>query len=198
MNIDIIIKKLTDIEDELILYKAAHVFVEAYYQDLKMLSDKKEKLIDMFVNSFNVNYLYAAFIDDKPVGIMAISDKHGRATKIRKQLLRRVFGFVLASRVFPLMYKEMCLPMTKDDNVGNIECVGVLPSMQGKGVATALIEYAIQNGGFEIYTLDVYSDNLTAFNIYKKQGFEITKIVPSKNPEIDGYESKMYMQYNHR
>ena len=62
----------------------------------------------------------------------------------------------------------------------------VRPSMAGRGVGTALVEYAMQlarQGGYAALRLDTGSQNTPAVALYKKAGF---RIVASGTMEVGG------------
>lgn len=63
-----------------------------------------------------------------------------------------------------------------DDKVCVIHLLLVRPSMAGKGIASALVEYAVElakNNSCKVLRLDTGSQNVPAVSLYKKLGFEI-------------------------
>lgn len=59
----------------------------------------------------------------------------------------------------------------------------VRPSMAGRGVASALVGYAVelaQNNGCRAVRLDTGEQNLPAVSLYKKLGFQIAAAAPMK------------------
>lgn len=74
---------------------------------------------------------------------------------------------------------------------GDITNVAVKKEYRGQGIATALLEYAIEQGeaaGILDFTLEVRKSNEAAIRVYEKCGFESVGIRPNfyRDPKEDG------------
>ena len=62
---------------------------------------------------------------------------------------------------------------------------------QGQGIASKLLEYSFKTLGTTNFTLEVKTTNQSAINLYKKNGFEIVKVLTNYYPNnCDGYLMK--------
>ncbi len=62
---------------------------------------------------------------------------------------------------------------------------------QGQGIASKLLDYSFKTLEIKNFTLEVKTINHTAINLYKKNGFEIVKVLTNYYPNnYDGYLMK--------
>jgi len=90
------------------------------------------------------------------------------------QLHNGIFG-ALRSFLFMVLIDNNRRPGT---NEVCIEMLGVAPAWRGEGLAARLMAHAqevAQSEGVDRLYLNVVSDNLAAFKLYQKMGFEIKK-----------------------
>ena len=88
-----------------------------------------------------------------------------------------IVGSMIMDKVQPAEYKEIvwgCVPTSEEVMV--IHLLMVRSIMKGKGIATSLIEHAIElarNTSCKVLRLDTGSQNIPAVSLYKKLGFQI-------------------------
>ena len=88
-----------------------------------------------------------------------------------------IAGSIIVDKIQPKEYAEIAW---RHDFSGGEVCVIhlllVRPSMAGKGIASALVKYAVElakNNSCKVLRLDTGSQNVPAVSLYKKLGFEI-------------------------
>ena len=144
------------------------VFVDGYYDLLSMLCPDKEKLIAALAGGFNENVFYIAYLDGKPVGISACSYGAERALRLDKDRLCDAIGEEIGTSAYENLRGEFHPPLTYPDNTAYIECVAIVPEAQGKGVATKLMKYILENAPYSEYILEVADTNAAARKVYEK------------------------------
>ena len=82
------------------------------------------------------------------------------------------------------------ITLSLHNNIARIDDVGTLPELQGKGYATALIEYALSEAKKSGAIYCFLESSKSGFSIYKKLGFEIlfTNNVFTNKQEKISYE----------
>lgn len=190
------IKNLADIEHE-IHTEISMVFVDAYYNDLKSISDDREKLVRIFKNAFIPEAFYVALMDGHVAGILACSTNQTRAISLDKADLVANIGFLKGNLVYLMMEKEFHTPINYPDDTVYIESVATLSRARGKGVATKLLEHVIKKLPYREYRLSVKDNNKDALSIYEKHGFkEISRMKAGFfERRYTNYTHKLYMKY---
>lgn len=89
----------------------------------------------------------------------------------------KIAGSIIADREQPEEYKGISWgkPLGRDE-VMVIHLLMVRPSMAGKGIASALVGYALElakNNACKAVRLDTGAQNIPAVSLYKKLGFRI-------------------------
>jgi ribosomal protein S18 acetylase RimI-like enzyme len=174
----------------------AGVFVEGYYNLLSSLCKDKNKLINAFENAVNENVFYIALDGDKPVGITACANNKGRALHLDKNNLKKNLGFIKGSMAYSFMKNEFNTPLAYPTNTAYIECVATIPEARGKGVATEMMKYILNEQLYDEYILEVADTNHTAKKIYEKLGFKEFERKKEKFAKIKGVNYRIYMKIN--
>ena len=85
-----------------------------------------------------------------------------------------IAGSIIANATQPAEYTQ--IPWDTDGRALVLHLLLVRPSMAGRGIGTALVEYAMQlarQSGYAALRLDTGSQNTPAVSLYKKNGFRI-------------------------
>lgn len=70
---------------------------------------------------------------------------------------------------------------------------GTVAEHRGKGLASTIFEYSIpflKNAGIQQYILEVLDDNTKAISVYKKQGFEVSRVFDCFRVNVNEYHTK--------
>lgn len=165
--------------------RLAEIFIDGYYNDMKFFSRDRTKLEKAVTGSFNKNCYHIAFYEDEIAGIIACSNGNERAMTLKKEQFQKSVGRFKTFIGYGFVKKELCLPKDMSSDVGYIECVATHSDFRGKGIATEMTKYIINNLDYREFILDVVLNNTVAYNIYKKIGFV----------ESDRTKDRIYMHY---
>jgi len=176
------------------------VFVEGWYNDLKMICKDKEKLQRAFEHIFDLEGFYLAVVDQKIMAFVGVCDRveQRRIAYFDKKECRKGLGFIrgsIAAIVLTKILVKKDYPFDIPAGAGVIEFVATLPEARGKGLAAKLIEYAMADTNYKEYILEVIDTNHGAINLYERLGFkEFVREKSPYPPEKAGFEEFIYMK----
>lgn len=124
-------------------------------------------------------------------GVMACSDSTGRAMKIHTPKMIRNLGFVRGLLHTADYREKFAAPLPFPANTGYFEFVAVREDMRRRGIATAMLRFAIENTSYTEYLLDVIAENTQAEECYKKLGFAEIERVPAEQDKAG--RERIYM-----
>lgn len=191
---DIEVKPMSDFKED-ISRDVAAVFVDGYEQYLTFLSKDREKIIKAFQKMICNDVFYCASINGEIVGIMACSNNKNRAIQIDKQILRSAFGFMKGSLAYLFMKDAFSKKLPYEDDTSYIECVATMAKARGKGAATALMKFVLENAPYRRYLLEVTDTNEVAYRIYKKLGFTEFERKKERFKKLKGFNYRIYKEY---
>lgn len=174
--------------------EVAAVFVDGYEKELSSLSNNREKLIEAFQKMICPDVFYFATLEGEIVGIVACSNNQNRALTIDKTILINYFGYVKGTIGYHFMKDEFNKKLSSQNDAGYIECVATTVNARGKGVATALMRYVLENEVYQRYTLYVVDTNEGAYRIYTKLGFTEFKRKKESFSKMKDFNHKIYME----
>ena len=191
MKASIDIRKLSEKDRHMM----TSIFVEAYYKHLQQLDKDLSKLKKIFNNTFLVDHFIGAFIDNELVGFFALTDESERCLRINKKDVYNVIKGIKGYFAYIFLKYEFEHKNILKEPGYIIESVATRKKYQGKGIATMLMNYAIENNVYlELNVLDI---NKRAYEIYKRIGFEVfkeQKVFPLFR-KIIGYNRRIYMYH---
>lgn len=95
-----------------------------------------------------------------------------------------IAGSIIVDKTPPIEYEEIFGGQTyTNDEAMIIHLLMVRPSMAGKGIASSLIEYAVElarNHSCKVLRLDTGKQNIPAVSLYKKLGFHVVATASMK------------------
>lgn len=95
-----------------------------------------------------------------------------------------ILGSIIIDKVQPAEYEKITWGQTFScEEVAVIHLLMVRPGMAGRGIATSLVNYAIElagNNSCKTVRLDTGSQNIPAVSLYKKLGFRIAATASMK------------------
>lgn len=177
----------------------SEVFVEGWYNDLKMISKDKEKLQRAFEHIFDLDGFYLAVVDQKIMAFVGVCSRINkkRIAYFDKKACRKGLGFIrgsFAALVLNKVLVEKDYPFEIPVGTGIIEFVATLPEARGQGLAGKLIEYTMADNEYQDYILEVIDTNHGAINLYERLGFvEFTRVKSPYPPQKAGFEEFIYM-----
>ncbi|KXT84467.1 hypothetical protein STRDD11_00967 [Streptococcus sp. DD11] len=166
----------------------ASTIVTAYDNDFSAFVKQfgREFVLDFMEQVLQIKYFYVAEQAGQIIGILAISDANGRATKLDRQQLAERFGRI---KVFflSLGFSDFEKPGKIPATTGYIEYVAVAAAYRGQGLGRQMLKESMKLAGFKDYILDVKDSNEAAIRCYQKLGFRefARKKKPFLNPLKD-------------
>jgi ribosomal protein S18 acetylase RimI-like enzyme len=175
----------------------SRTFAVGFYQWLKYFSKDTGRLTRALAHMFDLSKFWVA-VDGKTVAaITACSDGVRPPICLDKAELRRHLGLIRGSLAYSMLktnLQEHGYPFELPPQAASIEFVATAPEFRGKGVAFALIEQVMKNGGHTEYVLEVADTNRTAMRLYERLGFKEFQRVPEKHPKQSGLNAFVYMK----
>ena len=109
-----------------------------------------------------------------------------------------IAGSIIVDKVQPKEYKGIVWSQAlRSDEVMVIHLLIVRPSMGGKGVASSLVNYAMElakNNSCKALRLDTGSQNIPAFSLYKKLGFQIVATASMKVGDAIEHSGHLFLE----
>ncbi|MDR0305318.1 MAG: GNAT family N-acetyltransferase [Chitinispirillales bacterium] len=187
------IKKLSELDEEQV-NQSVNVFVEGFYNVFSSISKDKEKLHNLFKNSFDYNMTYAYLQDGESVGFLGLANYEKRPLKLNKEIFMGVIGG-FAGKV---SYKAMCAAMEKLNVVNPqdiyIDYIATSPKHRSKGIGKRFIEFIHSTLGYKHIELEVFSKNPKAKNFYEREGFKVVKVKKDLMMVIQGFGRRIVMR----
>lgn len=168
---------------------------EGFEKDFSVLCKDNQRVADAIAAGLNMERFYVAGMDGDIAGVLAISDRNGRAARVEKASLKKQFGF-LKGFIGALVLKEefegqLEYPIT----TGYIEFVAVRKKFRKQGIATIMLKESMLLAAYQDFVLDVTDINSNAIKCYTNIGFEEFKRIPEKHGKQKGFNAKIFMRY---
>lgn len=161
----------------------SRVFADRFSQWLIFFSKDKNKISKAFAHMFVLDQFYVAIFDNKIVGMAACTNGKSLSVKLNKNELKKYLGYLKGSLAALFLRKEFERYIENSYiETGSIEFVSTSIDFRGRGVATQIIKYIIENTPYTNYLIEEVADtNTAAMNLYNKFGFiEYKRITVSK------------------
>ena len=151
----------------------SEIFAEGFTQWLGYFSKDEKVIARAFAHMFVLDRFYVAIDGDTIAGMIACTDGYNPSVKLSYTELYKNFGFFkgVIARLFLKKEFEGGIDDPSPQK-GSIEFVGTAIDYRGKGVATQILKYILENTSFSEYVIDEVADtNIPAISLYKKLGF---------------------------
>jgi ribosomal protein S18 acetylase RimI-like enzyme len=177
--------------------KISELFVEAFGNDLKVISKDTNKLVKAFTHIFALDYFYIGIINNEIAGMMVCIDKEHYCIKCDRKILIKHLGLVkglLADIIFKKYFnKYPKYPIEIDEKTGSIEFVATNKKYRKIGVASSIMEYIFSLTMYDKYILEVADTNEQAYNLYKNIGYKEVYRIKQKFSKYIGINYLIYM-----
>lgn len=168
LNLSII--RLSELDD-----KAKADAIQVYtdcFPVYKRISKNKNILSDFFMSSFDFNLSYAAVIDTRIVGFLAISNGKERSLKFDKSKCVELLGKLMGTITYYEMMFTLGRPNLESETDVGIDYLATDKLYRGRGIASKLIEYACVTLCYKECFIDVDTNNTVAKRLYEYLGFK--------------------------
>jgi ribosomal protein S18 acetylase RimI-like enzyme len=160
-------------------------------QDAKTIEAFIAKLFKRNAGRFGHKIAVVAEMDGQPVG-MLISCAGANLNQLNLTTLFHFFSVTGIKQALKFIWRGIRLPGGKEAEKDEyyISNLGILPSAQGCGIGSYLLEYAEQMGraiGLYKCSLIVGLHNKNAFRLYERRGFQIMDTVHDQNENLGYY-----------
>ncbi|PAV28225.1 GNAT family N-acetyltransferase [Virgibacillus profundi] len=177
----------------------AEIFAEGFTQWLGYFSKDKNVIAKAFAHMFVLDQFYVAIANDKIAGMTACTDGKTLSVKLNKKELRKQLGFFKGNMASIFLKKEFEAPYENfPANTGSIEFVGTASEFRGRGAASQIIQYILENTLYKDYVIEEVADtNIPAMKLYKKMGFVEykRKAFPEKLAKKNGINNLLSLRY---
>lgn len=138
----------------------------------KRISKNKNILNDFFMSSFDFNLSYAAVVDTRVVGFLAISNGKERSLKFEKPKCIKLFGKLMGTITYYEMMFILGRPNLESETDVGIDYLATDKLFRGRGIASKLIEYVCETLCCKECFIDVDTNNTVAKRLYEYLGFK--------------------------
>lgn len=168
---------------------------EGFEKDFSVLCKDNQKVADAIAAGLNIERFYVAEIKGDIAGVLAVSDRNGRAARVEKVSLKKSFGFVKGIIGALVLKEEFEGELEYPGTTGYIEFVAVRKKYRRQGIATTMLQESILLTDYQEFVLDVTDINDPAIRCYTNVGFEEFKRIPEKHGKQKGFNEKIFMRY---
>jgi len=156
--------------------KISELFVDGFYDDLKMFSKDRARLARAFAHMFLLRYFYVALVDGEIAGVAACLGAEDYCVKFdQKELVRHLglFRGLFAGFAFKYLGHSPKYPpeAATDERTGSIEFVATGSLRRKKGVAAAILGHLHSLPEYAEHVLEVKDTNAAAVALYEKLGY---------------------------
>ncbi|MXQ54214.1 GNAT family N-acetyltransferase [Shimazuella alba] len=152
----------------------SEIFSEGFSQWLRFFAKDKNKIAKAFAHMFVLEHFYVAITNKKVAAIATCTDGSVLSIKLNKKELRKHLGWFKGTMAHLFLKKEFeALAENPSPSKGFIDFVGTALEFRGKGAASKLIRYIMENTAFKEYVIGEVADtNIPAMKLYTKLGFK--------------------------
>lgn len=176
-------------------------FANGFYHWLKIFHPNAERLAQAFAHIFSLDAFYVAIAENGDVlAQCALRTPDMAGVGLQKKPLCKHLGFLRGSMAYWALNKHLLTkyPQNSNENIAYVEFVATSVSHRGKGIASELINFAMQDFSkrepVEEYILEVADTNEVAVRLYSRLGFSEYHRKPSSNPRRTGLNFFVYMK----
>ncbi len=188
-----------DNSDEEYRQQAVRLFINGFRHVFSFAKEDSE-LEALFSEAFDYSMIYVCLYHNKVVGVLALGTNKKRVFRFNLEKCRHIFGQQKGAMLYRMLRSMGETPAVMNDNELYIDYLTTDETLRGKGIASALLEFACRLPGYDECHLEVLSKNVTAKSLYDKVGFAVYKKSFNFFTVIQGlgYPIKMKKRSTHR
>lgn len=176
--------------------RMSEIFIDGFGKHFVFFSPDKEVLIKAFEHTFVVDVFYVALLDGKVAGLGALTDGKTPSVVPKWKDFSTHLGLFKGTLAYFILRHEFSKPAKRTgDRIASVEFFVTDAQYRGKGVATAIIQYFLDNPAYDEFILEVADTNTEAVNLYTKLGFVEFTRVKAEHTEQSGINDLVYMSY---
>ena len=156
--------------NELQKNKAVELFIEGFGHFMKFTKDEELKR-KLFYEMFHPSLFKCYVEDEKVLGMIGIATNKIRPLKFDHDLCVKYFGRIKGSILSKQMNAIFQKPVVKSEDELYIDILVTGSEARRKGVATALLKHVFEMKEYTVWSVEAFSDNKGAINLYERNGF---------------------------
>ena len=175
--------------------QAFDMFAEGFYFIFSPISKNKQKLRELFMQSFDRDMAWVCLCDERPVGFIACGDSRRQPVNMEKEACLHVLGKLKGFLVWRLAGSMLGKPKVTDAREGWLDYLTTDPAFRGRGVASRMIRHACETLPFERFSFEVLSKNENAIRLYEKLGMQRVKVKNDPAASLVGHGKPIVMTF---
>lgn len=154
--------------------QAVELFMEGFGHMMTFSKDEALKR-KLFLEIFHPSLFKCYVEEEKVLGLMGIATSEVRPLRFSYDVCIKYFGKFKGAILSKQMNAIFQKPVVKSKEELYIDVLVTGSEARRKGVGTALLNYAFGLEEYDIYFLEVFSNNQAAISLYEKNGFIVDK-----------------------
>jgi ribosomal protein S18 acetylase RimI-like enzyme len=176
--------------------RMSEIYVDGFGKHFTFFSPDQEVLIKAFEHMLVLDVFYVAILEGKIVGIGACTDGKVHSVEPLWKDLSTHFGLLKGTFAYFALRHEFHKPAMRTGNrIASVEFFATDSRYRGKGIASAIIKYFLNNPAYDEFILEVADTNIDAVRLYKKLGFVEFARIKEMHTEVSGINYLLYMSY---
>lgn len=194
------IDKADKFDENMVRKGMASIFSDGFTQWLTFFSKNPKKIAAAFGHIFVLDQFFIAVDNNRIVGMVGCTNTKELSVRLNGKELRRHLGWFKGSLALLFLKKEFETPFNPPlENAASIEFVGTASDYSGKGIATQIMNYIVENTNYQTYLIEEVADNnIAAMNLYKKLGFVEYRRKKNKLGKKNGISYFISLRYEKR
>lgn len=189
------VKRASDIEGN-VRRRMSEIFIDGFGKHFIYFSPDKEVLMKAFEHTFVLDVFYVALLDGKIAGLGAFTDGKTPSVAPKWKDFSTHLGLIKGTLAYFILRHEFHKPAKRTgDRIASVEFFVTDSLYRGKGVASAIIQYFLDNPAYDEFILEVADTNTEAVNLYTKLGFVEFTRVKAEHAEQSGINYLVYMSH---
>lgn len=155
-------------------WQAVELFMEGFGHMMtfsKNYTAKKQLFFEIFHSSLFRCYLE----DDSVLGMIGVATNEVRPINFKRDSCVKHFGKIKGRIISKQMNGIFQKPVVKNKNELYVDVLVVRKNARKKGIGTKLLNNVFEMDDYNEFSIEVFSKNIAALNLYKKVGFKIKK-----------------------
>lgn len=173
----------------------AFCIAESFEKDFAHLSNDSQKVAEAIASGIQIDKFYVVKVEDSIVAVMAISDALGRAIRTNLGAYIKSFGLIKGIIAKLMLRSELEKKLDYPITTGYVELVAVRKEFRHRGIATDMLQSAMEMADYDDFVLDVTDVNLPAIQCYINLGYQEFQRVKVRYAKQKGFNEKIFMRY---
>lgn len=154
--------------------QAVELFMEGFGH-MMTFSKEEELKRKLFFEIFHPSLFKCYVKEGQVLGLMGIATKEARPLKFDYDACVKHFGKFKGAILSKQMNAIFQSPVVNSEKELYIDVLVTGSNARRQGIGAALLNYAFEQKEYEVFSIEVFSKNQPAINLYEKSGFKVDK-----------------------